>query len=258
MPTPIARLLIVDDEAALTQALCDTLQTEGYSTTGFTSAREALAALRQHPFDVLLTDLMMPEMDGISVLASAFEIDPNLVGIVMTGHGSVNTAVKALKAGALDYILKPFKLNTILPVLTRALTVRRLRTENIQLREALGLHQMSMTIALARDLQAVLQRVADAADEQSGGQGLAILLMEDGEKPYVAAVRGENLALRAGQRVTATPELRSWIERCGESPLDSRLVSDAPPAPGLPPGLSLPLLAGGKVIGILHFGNMNP
>ncbi len=246
MSTPVARLLIVDDEAALTRALCDTLQSEGYSTTGFTSARAALAALREQSFDCLLTDLMMPEMDGISVLASAFEIDPNLVGIVMTGHGSVNTAVKALKAGALDYILKPFKLNTILPVLTRALTVRRLRTENIQLREALGLHQMSMTIALARDLQAVLQRVADAAFEQSEGHGLAILLVEDNEDPYVAALRGDGLALQPGQRVNSTPELRNWMERCHESPLSS--------APGLPPGLSLPLLAGGKLIGILHFG----
>jgi PAS domain S-box-containing protein len=248
MSAPVARLLIVDDEAALTRALCDTLQAEGYSTTGYTSARAALAALEQQSFDVILTDLMMPEMDGISVLAAACEIDPTVVGIVMTGHGSVNTAVKALKEGALDYIIKPFKLNTILPVLTRALTVRRLRMENIQLREALGLHQVSMTIALARDQRAVLERVADAAFEQSGGQSLAIVLSEAGQELAVAAVRGDGSGLPAGQRVPLTAELRDWMARCGES------FREPAPAPGLPPGLSLPLLAGGTLIGILHFG----
>ena len=249
MSVPVAKLLIVDDEAALTRALCDTLQAEGYATTGYTSARGALAALGQQSFDVILTDLMMPEMDGISVLGSAFAIDPNLVGIVMTGHGSVNTAVKALKEGALDYILKPFKLNAILPVLTRALTVRRLRMENIQLREALGLHQMSMTIALAADQQSVLQRVADAAYEQSGGHGLAVLLAEEGQSGSLiaAAVRGDGAGLLGGERVAATAELQSWIEHCADS------FPAAVSAPGLPPGLSLPLLAGGSVTGIMHF-----
>src|SRR6266571_2268870 len=113
----IAKLLIVDDEAALMTALCKTLEQQGYAAAGFTSAKEALAALRQQQFDLVLTDLMMPEMDGILLLRAAQEIDRDLVGIVMTGHGTIDTAVGAMKVGALDYILKPFKLNGILPVL---------------------------------------------------------------------------------------------------------------------------------------------
>jgi two-component system, sensor histidine kinase and response regulator len=74
--------------------------------------------------------LVMPEMDGIALLRAAQEMDANIVGIVMTGHGSIDTAVEAMKGGALDYILKPFKLSVIVPVLARALTVRRLRMEN--------------------------------------------------------------------------------------------------------------------------------
>jgi hypothetical protein len=132
---PIAQLLIVDDEAALMKALCHTLEDQGYGTTGFTLASEALGELRARQFDLLLTDLMMPEMDGISLLRAAQEIDRHLVGIVMTGHGAIDSAVEAMKAGALDYILKPFKLRTILPVLSRALVVRRLRIENFQLVE---------------------------------------------------------------------------------------------------------------------------
>jgi two-component system, sensor histidine kinase and response regulator len=136
MATTSSRLLILDDEAMHMRALCDTLEAEGYNTTGFTEPTQALAALREQSFDLVLTDLTMPGMDGIEFLQAAREIDINMVGIVMTGHGTIDSAVAAMKAGALDYILKPFTLRMIVPVLTRALTVRSLRTENVQLRQA--------------------------------------------------------------------------------------------------------------------------
>ncbi len=131
--TILAKLLIVDDEAAQMEALCKTLEAAGYSTTGFTSAGEALTALHHGEFDLVLTDLQMPEMDGISFLRAALVVDGNLIGIMMTGQGSISTAVSAMQAGAFDYILKPFKLSGILPVLSRALGVRQLRLENAEL-----------------------------------------------------------------------------------------------------------------------------
>src|SRR4051812_37589650 len=105
--TPRASLLILDDEKPQMNALCETLTSEGFLTTGFTSAGDALLALRAQNFDLVLNDLMMPEMSGTEFLRAAREIDPNLVGIVMTGHGAIGTAVEAMRAGALDYILKP-------------------------------------------------------------------------------------------------------------------------------------------------------
>src|SRR6266542_196632 len=101
--TPKARLLIVDDEARLMIALCNTLRDEGYDVTGVTSGAEALRKAGTGEFDVLLTDLMMPEMDGIALLRAALEREPELVGIVMTAHGTISTAVEAMKAGAMDY-----------------------------------------------------------------------------------------------------------------------------------------------------------
>src|SRR3990170_3807753 len=124
---PLARILIVDDEAAQMRALCDTLRDQGYETAGFTTGDDALRALQETQFDLLLTDLMMPGMDGVALLFAALKIDPQLVGILMTGKGTIETAVQAMKAGGLDYVLKPLKMSAILPVLSRALTVRRLR-----------------------------------------------------------------------------------------------------------------------------------
>ena len=129
-----SRLLIVDDEKELMQALCEALSGVGFTTTGVTRASEALNELEQGEFDLLLTDLMMPGTDGIELLRQALKIDPSLIGIIMTGQGSIQTAVDAMKAGAFDYILKPFRLQTVRPVIDRALDVRRLKVENVRLR----------------------------------------------------------------------------------------------------------------------------
>jgi DNA-binding NtrC family response regulator len=132
------RLLIVDDEVELMNALCEMLAAQGYETAGRTAGAEGLQALAEGDFDILLSDLMMPRMSGIELLRKGLEVDPNLVGIIMTGQGTIQTAVEAMKSGAFDYVLKPFKLQAMLPVLERAMEVRRLRVENKRLKQYVG------------------------------------------------------------------------------------------------------------------------
>jgi two-component system, sensor histidine kinase and response regulator len=147
-----ARLLVVDDEMAQMKALCTTLEIEGYRTTGYSSPKEALEQLRAGQHELLLTDLMMPELDGIELIKAARTIDPEIAGVVMTGHGTIDTAVAAMQVGALDYVLKPFKLNAIMTVIGRALDIRRLRLENaaLQRRER---EQAAELAAAYRDLE---------------------------------------------------------------------------------------------------------
>ena len=161
--TSLARLLIVDDESGLVAALCRILTAEGYATTGAGSGPEALDALRAATvdeaagYDVLITDLTMPAMDGITLLRAAQEIDSDLVTVVMTGHGTIDTAIEAMKSGALDYVLKPFKLSVILPVVSRALTVRRLRAQNAVL--------LKQVANRTRDLELVNRELQTANNE---------------------------------------------------------------------------------------------
>jgi two-component system, sensor histidine kinase and response regulator len=146
-------LLIVDDEPASMRALCDTLEYEGYQTYGFTSSSDALAAMRERSFDLLLADLQMPGTNGIDLMKSAQLIDPTLVAVIMTGHGALETAIAAMKAGALDYIQKPIKLVTAMPVLERALAVRQLRIEKKKLEDSVRERTEELKIA-NRELEA--------------------------------------------------------------------------------------------------------
>ena len=132
----LGRLLVVDDQVDVLNPLCEILSKFGYDATGVTSASEALKELKNQSFDLLMTDLIMPEMDGVSLLKTASEMDPQIVGIIITGNGTIQTAVEAIKGGAFDYILKPVEFRTLMPILSRAMMVRRLRIENLQLRES--------------------------------------------------------------------------------------------------------------------------
>lgn len=148
-----ARLLVVDDEARHLQALCDTLEDRGFEVVGCTDAAAALDALGRSTFDLLLADLRMPGMNGIELLRSALSFDPTLMCIIVTGEGSIDSAVEAMQAGAIDYIVKPFKQSAILPVIGRALEMRRLKRTNLELERRLREHAAELE-ATNRELQA--------------------------------------------------------------------------------------------------------
>jgi signal transduction histidine kinase len=157
------RILIVDDEAPHVQALCHTLGGQGFEAAGFTRPEEALEALRQGPFALLLADLNLPGTDGIAVVRAARAIDPDLACIIMTGDGSISTAVQAMQGGALDYILKPCKLSALVPALARALESRQLRIDNAALALRLREHS-AMLVELNKDLE-LARREAERSNE---------------------------------------------------------------------------------------------
>jgi FixJ family two-component response regulator len=142
-----SRLLIVDDEPAHLRALCDTLEDQGFDVHGCSHPQDALEALRRTSFDLMLSDLAMPGMNGIELLRAALQRDPTMIAIIMTGEGTIGSAVEAMKSGASDFMLKPFKLSTVLPVLQRGLAMRRLRHENAMLERRVREHACELEAA---------------------------------------------------------------------------------------------------------------
>ncbi len=133
-----ASMLIVDDEKIVHDSLGKWFRDEGYDVSTAESAREALARMAEHRWDLALVDIKMPGTDGIELQRRLREIDPEMMVIIMTGYASVETAVQALKQGAYDYVTKPFDPDDIAHVVKNALEHRRVSKENVRLKEAVA------------------------------------------------------------------------------------------------------------------------
>src|SRR2546428_1624855 len=121
-----AQLLVIDDDAVTRELLTEVLQSEGYRVAACDSGPRALERAASERFDLAVTDVRMPEMDGIAVTRALKARDPSIQVIVMTAFGSVETAVEAIRHGAFDYVSKPMNLDEIKSTVRRALDERRL------------------------------------------------------------------------------------------------------------------------------------
>src|SRR6478672_9366865 len=130
-------LLIVDDESALREAIAERLTDHGFIVEQADSGEQAIQRLADFAFDILVTDLRLPGIDGGKVIDAALERYPEIIAIVITGYGTVKDAVEAIKQGAADFITKPFQFDALLHVLRSALEQRRLKSENAYLRSQL-------------------------------------------------------------------------------------------------------------------------
>ena len=195
----LGRVLVVDDDRELLTPLCDVLSEIGFEVACFVSAEEALEVFDGQAFDLVLVDLMMPQMDGISFMKAAKTKDPLLVCIIVTGHATVKTAVEAMKEGAFDYMTKPLNWKTLRPVLSRAMEVRRLRKSEEQYRSVVE----DQTELICRCLpdgtitfvnKAYCRYFGKTRDELIGQSYLPFIAVEDQErlKKHIAGLSKEN------------------------------------------------------------------
>src|SRR4051794_5619834 len=127
-------ILVADDEPGVRESLAEVLRDAGYAVEAAADGSAALVALEANDFGVVITDLRMPGADGLAVLRRAREVSPQTLVLVMTAHGSVDTAVEALRAGAADYILKPVVFDDLLAKVARLLEYRQLAWQTQMLR----------------------------------------------------------------------------------------------------------------------------
>jgi DNA-binding NtrC family response regulator len=168
VPAETPHLLFVDDEPDLRALMAARLQARGYETVEAESGEKALELLQQFAFDVLVTDLRLPGIDGTDVMEAARELYPGIVAIVITGHGTVRDAVAAIKRGASDFITKPFQFDELMHVLEKALEQRRLASENAYLRAQLEeRYQFGGILGRSRPMQRLFQLLETVAPASS-------------------------------------------------------------------------------------------
>ncbi|MFN3480231.1 MAG: sigma-54-dependent transcriptional regulator [Thermodesulfovibrionales bacterium] len=158
------KILIAEDEEITLKHLLNTLKREGYEVTGARNGREAIEFLQKERFDVVITDIKMPEMSGMEVLEKAKEIDPDTEVLIITGFGSIGSAVEAMKKGAYDYITKPFDLDELIIKVRNIQERRVLRRENIALKAYFAMNKRVSVIAKSKSMQDILQTVEDIKD----------------------------------------------------------------------------------------------
>jgi response regulator RpfG family c-di-GMP phosphodiesterase len=179
-PEERPRVLIVDDEKFIRDILADFLGMEGYVVRTAEDGAAALNELNHAHYDLVISDLKMPRMGGIELLDAISHAAPSALTVIMTGFGTVETAIDAMKRGAYDYILKPFKVEEVIHVVQRGLEKQRLAAENLRLREALSLYKVSEAIAASLSLEEVLATIGDTALHELKGD-LVSTWLENGE-----------------------------------------------------------------------------
>lgn len=177
------RILVVDDEASIRDVISEFLQGSGFEVEAVSDGVAALERLRESLFDVALIDLEMPRMKGLELLERIRGKSGSMIPIMMTGYGTVETAIEALRNGAFDYLLKPFKLEEIVVLIRRALEVRHLEEENIQLKEMLSFYKISEASRTDMGLDPLLEMILDTMLNEIDADAVS-LWFSDTEKNF--------------------------------------------------------------------------
>jgi response regulator RpfG family c-di-GMP phosphodiesterase len=201
-PTP--RVLVVDDEKVIREILADFLTLEGFSVRTAEDGAAAVEELAAGPYDLVISDLKMPNMGGIELLEHINRTMPDVITVIMTGFGTVETAIDAMKRGAYDYVLKPFRIEEVVHIIQRGLEKRRLSAENLRLREALSLYKVTEAIAASLSLDEVLQTVGEMGVHDLAAD-LVVVLLRDAEGRWFERYRRSGAALADAAELAAGP-----------------------------------------------------
>jgi two-component system response regulator PilR (NtrC family) len=165
---PKLRILIVDDEPSMREMLRIVLRRDGYDVVVAQNGADGLDRLRGEPFDLLLSDIRMPDISGVEVLRAAKQIHPEILAFMMTAFASTETAVEAMRLGALDYFTKPFSMDELRLKIRQHLETRRLKQENLLLKRALNSrHEFSSILGRSDAMQVVFSTIQTVAATSS-------------------------------------------------------------------------------------------
>ena len=194
------KILIVDDETTIRETLSTFLTEEGYDTVTASNGEEAVEMISKIPFDSVICDIRMPGMNGIEVLKKAKEIRPGMPVLIITAYASIETAVEALREGAVDYIIKPFILDDIVLKLQKLFHYRDLAMDNVLLREEVGeIYDFSNIVGKSKKIQELLSMI----QKVSSSKGTVLITGASGTGKELVARAIHNSGPRKNKRFMA-------------------------------------------------------
>jgi len=200
MPRSGAKILVVEDERGMREILTMLLESEGYGVVAAANGAEGVSWLEKDIFDLVITDIKMPGLDGFGLLQKAQEISPDSVVIMITAFGTIESAIEAMKLGAYDYVHKPFKIDEIRLIVKNALDRKNLKTEVSLLRETVkGAAEVANIIGKSPKMQELLSMVPKVAAISSN----VMITGESGTGKELVAAALHNLSPRADRNFVA-------------------------------------------------------
>ncbi len=244
------RILVVDDERFFQELFREVLQAAGHQVRAVASGAAALEELAREHFDVLLTDVVMPGLDGIALSREARKRDPDLEVVAITGHDDVRLAVQAMKAGCADFLTKPVDRDELVSVCEKALARVRLRrehsqllNENLEFARSQALYRQGLQIMATLDGERLQDLALSVLARVSDAQGAALWVAD--EKGALALRGYRGLVDRAALPPRIDPKDPEWAPRLSEP-----VPAAAPGAKDATEGFLVPLLADGEPVGV--------
>jgi len=248
------RILVADDEPDVLDVALRALTQGGYQVTGVSSGTAAVEEAKRQPYDMLIADVKMPGMNGLRAYRLIKEFSPDTIGLIITGYGTMEMAIEAVRLGVNAFILKPFGPDELCAAVARALEARRLARENARLRALLPVHELTRTLLATTDLGRLVAQVVELAARATGAARCSLLLVDaETENLVLTAVYGAEMP--PGPRRQKIGEgIAGWVVHSGEPvALQGALSADAHHAVFADGASSvcLPLTASGKTIGAI-------
>lgn len=210
------KILSIDDEQGIRDMLSFTLRQHGYTIDTAQSGEEGLEKVRKESFDIVITDIKMPGMDGITVLGEIKKINPEVEVIIATGYGTMETAIEGLRKGAFDYIGKPFNIDEVTATVKRALEKRRFK-------ETVALYEISKNLFSTIELNDLLKIIIDLTSKVLKADDVSIMLFDDKGKLYIANSYGLDEEARKNTRLFMGKHISDWMKKESQS---SVLISE--------------------------------
>ncbi|MBN1384970.1 MAG: response regulator [Elusimicrobia bacterium] len=260
----VEKILIVDDDPHIRNACAESLKMEGYAIKTAENGEEAIEIIKKDFFNVVITDLKMPGIDGIEVLKQVKRISPETEVILTTAYGTVETAVGALKIGAYDYITKPIDLSELDFIIIRCIEKQELAAEVGEFKELVNLYEVSKAVNSVMKLPDLLNFIINLACDTLSADGGSIMLMDEKTKELVVmastGVRG-NLVLkkrlRLGERVAGYVAQESQPVLINGDVKDNSKFNNLEGFDGIKSGMSVPLVRKNKTVGVINLNRMS-